>query len=86
MLRQLSSRLNRAPSSELSVHDVAEDEEEGEVVGVVLLLAELRMVPERAREPAWETAAAEPAIRADHGIPVSLCVCKLSRHCGCARQ
>jgi hypothetical protein len=21
-----------------------------------------------------------------HGIPVNLCVCRLSRHCGCSRQ
>jgi len=31
-------------------------------------------------------AAPAPAVTADHGIPVSLCVCKLSRHWGCARQ
>ena len=80
-MRRLSSRQNRLPNSELSVHGVAEDEEEGEAVVVAVVAVALTAAP--ATEMTRELVASPaPAVKADHGIPISLCVCRLSRHCG----
>ncbi len=57
-------------------HDAADEEEVDAVVVVAVAVRQTGAAARQREEP----------LNKDYGIPISLCVCRLSRHLGCARQ